>query len=1794
MTQPAMDIFSIRNELVRTYETFARSFTKIRAQDIQRRIDDIYDQGRFWPEPLIQLNPAYMRRRSMDEHIAAGELHPDTRKVFDVALRAHQSQAIEFAYQRKSFVVTTGTGSGKSLCFALPIVDHVIRQRLANPDAPRKTVAIIIYPMNALANSQFEELHKRLDNHSDGLVTVERYTGQESGRKRREIADNPPDILLTNFMMLELLLTRQDDVDRKVIGNCEGLSFLVMDELHTYRGRQGADVALLVRRVRERLAGPSLVCIGTSATMKSTGGPLERSRAVASVASRIFATEIPPLHVIAESLERVTATNLLLGDITSRLADTVRAGLPARLDPVALRTDPLAIWVELTLGLHKPGPISGFERAQPRTATAAGEQLYADMGSPDDLDPARCAAHLIQFLTLASKTPQVGPNGEPGPPFFAFKLHQFISGAGHAYATLEPPEERSITVEGGTFLPGSPDKRLYATHFCRDCGQEYHPVRRFRDGSSYRLIARDIDDGDPGAEDESLPEEERPTAQEGLGFVTVRTPELDDRFAGNIDELPESWRETSGKGGLKKNFVDAKPIAITAAPDGYEGTGTRMWFLPGRFRFCVDCGDVQQGNMRDRNRLGSLSAEGRSSATTVLVSTLLSSLHRHGGDTTGAGKFARKILGFSDNRQDAALQAGHFRDFVFVTLFRAAMLRALDRAGDEGVSPDRWGAAIVQALGFDKPDVTMRAEWCAHPDVVGPNRRKADEVLRDMMAYRAWVDQRRGWRYTNPNLEQLNLLHVQYEGLDDLVRDDSMFHDAPDALLNALPETRSKALRCVLDHLRKHLAVESTSLETSEVKRIWNAARQSLVTPWGPHSDELPMNPRVLFIQPPRKGTDQIGGEDAIVRAGITSALGKQLKASGLWGEQQIPKRDEYNAVLEAILSTLVKYGLVIRTSGDFDTEGWRLDGSCVRFTRAPSNATGADEANRFFTSLYQQLANLLAEGDRVWFGFEAREHTAQVHKDVRELREQRFRYGNDDQRRLTEQQRGTGGDDDNPLRFLPVMFCSPTMELGIDISALNFVYLRNVPPTPANYAQRSGRAGRGGQPALVVTYASSQGPHDQYYFRTPADIVQGQVFQPTLELANRDLVNSHLYAIWLAATQVPLAPDIAGTLDLDDNKYPLKPEIQQNLALQEAQDRAFTSMVRVLGMLDEELTPAAAPWFGNAQEYAAAICQDALNSFNHSFDRWRNLYINARRQVESSRVIIDDHSVSQADRRDAEDRERQSRRQLELLRGTQSDDNRNDFYTYRYLATEGFLPGYNFPRLPVLAWMRSPRNEKGGSWLQRPRFLALSEFGPFNLVYHEGRTYRVIKVELGGGQGADGQSIQKHEIHVCSVCGASHDERDRSTCHACGASLTSATVVNAAFRIEAVEAQPADRITANDEERQRQGFELMTAFAWAERNGTLDRREARFGDLHEANASLATLTYGPRASITRINKGLRRRAQPNELGYWIDPHSGKWMRAQTEPKAKPGKSAVKSERIVPFVRDTKNALIVEPAGETLEKPALTTLQHALRRAIQIAYQLEESELMAELLPTRDEPRTILLYEAAEGGAGVLNALVSDASAIRQVARTALTLMHYELPENPDALIPDELQSVHDAQCEAGCYRCLLSYYNQPDHETINRKDSSVITWLRRVANGASLLPDKDDSGTFYAHETVEPDSAPEDGERKAAPESTEAPKSDTERTVDHRPAKSADVWRAWLQTIAALELPVPVVRSDADGRSWLFWAEWYVAAGLEEPDAAQQRRFDDQGIVWLTLAPEPGDSAVARLRAVFSGQSHV
>lgn len=1757
MSAGTLDVFALRDSVVDEYKRFATSFTTIHADDIREQVEAIYDEGRYWPEPLIQINPSYRRATSVTQLVAQGVLEPGCAEIFQagdapLSLYKHQEQAIALASEGESFVVTTGTGSGKSLCFFIPIINHVLKMRRAG-GSPR-THAIIIYPMNALANSQLEELGKFVGNVAGQQpVTFARYTGQEKQDERNRIAENPPDILLTNFMMLELLMTRQNNDDRRVIGNCAGLRFLVLDELHTYRGRQGADVALLVRRVRERLRPEHLLCIGTSATMASEGSVEDKNRVVARVASKLFAVPIPDSNVIVETLERITDPARDADSVRSVLGAAIDAGIASNLSDAALREHPLAVWVETRLGVSFSEVDQRWVRAKPMTVTEAVAALAEEASRSEDV-----CRKALRDLLLTSSVPERERTSDPAGSersFFAFKLHQFISGAGHAYSTLDLPSQRTVTVDGQQFLPGDPDKRLYPVHFCRECGHEYHPVRLVLDeDGTRRVLPRNIDDAPPSKADEDEGGEADSNA-EVFGFLTLHPPNDGDfTFEDRDEDYPENWLEfdAAGRPRLKRYYRTARAQSLRVTPDGRVGAGERAWFLPGKFRVCLRCRTPKGGASRDRTRLASLSAEGRSSATTVLVASALRWMH---GLHSRMEPFTRKLLGFTDNRQDAALQAGHFNDFLFVSLVRAGFLSALQAAGESGLRSDSLGAAQQRALGFDRPAPEIRAEWLLEPTLRGFNLQEAEATLRQVLAYRVWFDQRRGWRYTNPNLEQLGLVRVEYLGIDDLAADEELFAQSAPVLQRASPDVRASVYHELLDHLRKWMAIRAQVLDGGVIEQLLAKSHSRIRPPWGFGSDEKPQGARWLMLAPPTRRQSTLRDMDLIVRGSSRSGLGKTLRSTSLWGGDNAIrdlKSKDFDQLIEDLLRAAATHGLVSEENTPFDQPGWRLNDACVLFRLGESAAEiRPSTQNAFFRDLYENLARMLRAPVHPLFGFEAREHTAQVDPDNRAAREMRFRFGPKEQEELAADEKRLR-EIGEANRFLPVLFCSPTMELGVDISALNVVHMRNVPPTPANYAQRSGRAGRSGQAALVLSYASSQSPHDQYFFRDPRAMVHGEVRAPLLDLANRELIDSHLQAVWLACVDRPLDPCIAELLLLKDPERPLQPAVVGPMIEPHVAREATERIRRVLDLVADDLTPEQAPWYEGRDAYADAVVNAAPERFAAAFDRWRDLFAAAEEQRDAARRTMDDYSAPYRDKRAAQSRHAQAIDQLNLLqRGTNSLS--SDFYTYRYLATEGFLPGYNFPRLPLMAYIPSTRDGRGRqTYLQRPRFLALSEFGPRSLVYHEGRAYRVIRALLSLGHrdsATPDTRLPTKAVRICSRCGAGHFEDQASMCHACGSSLGTADVVNNVYRIENVATRPAERITANDEERQRQGFELQTTFEWAIRDHVPDVRR---GVASDEAGPIARMAYGAGATITRLNKGLRRRADKKVLGFLIDPVSGYWAKNEDDGDETPDPTASPRQWIVPSVQDRKNALLFQPAEESLTETTLATVQHALLRGIEAVFQLEQGEILAEPMPTRAARNGFLLYEATEGGAGVLTRLVAEPTSLAEVARTALQVMHFAIPD--DGPLPEhasDLVDQPDTACVAACYRCLMSYYNQPDHEVIDRRDEAAREMLLRLARAAT---------TEMAAETVE----------------AAAPGDDTTSA-------------RWLNELSRRGLPAPDVEPlgpIGNGQGFA-WRQHYVAVVFSGLETAAVRQLEDLGFVVIRFTePATWAKGFARLAA--------
>jgi hypothetical protein len=525
-------------------------------------------------------------------------------------------------------------------------------------------------------------------------------------------------------------------------------------------------------------------------------------------------------------------------------------------------------------------------------------------------------------------------------------------------------------------------------------------------------------------------------------------------------------------------------------------------------------------------------------------------------------------------------------------------------------------------------------------------------------------------------------------------------------------------------------------------------------------------------------------------------------------------------------------------------------------------------------------------------------------------------------------------------------------------------------------------------------------------------------------------------------------------------------------------QETAKIEIETLLESVKEYLVPQKAHWFD--ESYARKLVEGAWQRFDEAFERWRNLYRSTNQQLNQAHKINTSPTATLQQKKAAQKLYSDASMQMGLLTSTKSRNSTSaDFYIYRYLASQGLLPGYNFPRLPLLAWIPSttPDNDDATT-VSRSRFLALSEFGPRSLIYHQGKMFRVVKAKLNASTAIamdDGSTqLTTANTIICENCGYGNligaNDNSPERCPCCGELLNENMRINSLYRIETVETRLVQRISMNDEERQRLGFDMQTSYVF---NGN-DSRFYSSSNIILDEEKLGELLYAQAATVYKINKGWKRRANKQLLGFFINPITGMWSKAEGEEVEEEGKGDVpvtvqtKSQRIVPFVEDCKNILVFHPQGE-LSRKTMVTLQAALKRGIEQVFQIEESELAVEPLPSNENRKRILFYEAVEGGAGVLNRLVDEPEALALVANEALLIMHYKKrigPWDADDLL-EENDPDGNAPCEAGCYRCLLSYYNQPDQMDIDRHDMDTLRILVALANGKVCKQDDSDQIPF-------------------------------------------------------------------------------------------------------------------------------
>ena len=1599
-----MNVFDTHRQIVDDYAQYIRSFINISDPDIARTVEDSLSEGRLWPEPLLQFNPAYEQAGTVEEVIASGLLHDDVRHIFaGYSLYRHQREAIGLGVGGADFVVTSGTGSGKSLTYIGTIFNHLLANRGA-----KGVTAVIVYPMNALINSQTNEFNTYKDNYErntgrDFPITFGQYTGQEKEERRQAMREDPPQVLLTNYMMLELLLTRvQERPVRDAI--FENLRHLVFDELHTYRGRQGADVSMLIRRIQSQCK-QSVCCIGTSATMVSVGSAESQRSEVARVASTVFGRSFKADQIVNETLApSLDDAGIQLS--RQELNSAITAPIDTYADDIKLCKHPVAVWLESRVALEERD--GRLARRMPMRFGEVVATLSEDSGASKD----RCRSVLEATLQWVSNVNQRIQEGGSRYTLLPFKLHQFIAQTGSVYTTLDQGGERFITLEPGIYKHDDSKKPIFANVFSRATGHPFICVS-MADGQLAPREFRATGDDDEDATDGYL-----------IIGDEVWDPDQD------LDYLPAAWVRTRASGVKvpdskkrahfpRKLYFDEYGNYSETEPMRYWG-----WFMQAPLLFDPTGGVFYDVKTNEGTKLTRLGSEGRSTSTTITAFSILNRL-RDGGHPTRD----QKLLSFTDNRQDAALQAGHFNDFVQVVRLRAGIRQALKAAAGGILDYATLGEAIFKSLSLPFRDYGNRD---TEPELA-PVKRKYEEALQDYLFFRALADLRRSWRIVLPNLEQCALLDIDYLDLAEIVAEDGFWADVEIANSLAHPERR-EFLATVLDYFRLEYAIHSENyLVPNRLKEFEKRFREQLKAPWTLDAEEELAAPSVIRLDPLHRSAHLSNKS-----MGPASALGKYIKhvANQAGLDPNVLRGDRYRDFILRLMRKLKDADYLFeetaRNASNEEVPVFRLriekilwkpgDGETVRPDpiKRRSYKDQSSTPNAFFREIYRRD---FTESKRL----AAADHTGQLGVDARQSAEDRFRadWYLDESKNL----------DESRIRSesISALFCSPTMELGVDIGGLSVVHMRNAPPNAANYVQRSGRAGRSGQGALVFTYCSGFSAHDRHYFQHQAELVAGAVQSPRIDLCNRELLITHLHALAISAIGLPgleagggAPPSLMRLIADGDPAMPLSPGVVEGLKIGPTTFHSLKATFRrVIADFAGELRGTANAWY--TDEWVDQNLGNLAKHLDSAMERWRKMYQSARTLLTRATQPIESGllKVGSDEYRRYKRLQDQANRQLNLLRNDQGGSTEiSEFYPYRYLASEGFLPGYNFTRLPLRIFV--PTGSTAGEYISRPRSIALREFGPLNLIYHNGRKYRVSQLVTQDAE----SSLTEAKISKRAGYFLTGDQSDLEICPFSGLDLSdNANKEHLHDLLEMTESRGEEtaRITCEEEERISRGYQVESFFHVDGGDfASIRLAMARSGDNH-----LLNLRFVPAARLISLNKGWR--SQTTD-GFPIGMTSGNWLNAMPEPDP----DAREEHRIVKLWTSTlADALYIEPIQALgLEPDGVITLQHALKRAIESVFQAEPSEIGVSTMGDPECPN-ILLYEAAEGSLGILSLFVEDVATFRKVIETAEQICRFD----------------DEAYKAPASYDDLMSYYNQRDHQRLDR-------FLIRDALGKLMLAD--------------------------------------------------------------------------------------------------------------------------------------
>lgn len=1301
--------------------------------------------------PFISLSRSFRQGSSVQKLVDEGIFHPHMRQRIPAAIShvyGHQDEAIRAIHDGRTTLVSTGTGSGKSECFLYPIISKCLE--LKDQGAPPGISAVIVYPMNALAEDQLGRLRGLLAGTG---ITFGMYVGKtpeqesqvtgirmapnssraeyemrlEQVRREqrsetvhpaeevcsREIMRKPgcqPRILLTNVKQLELLLTRQRDVE---LFNNARLDFLVFDEAHTFTGANGAETACLIRRLRSYCGRGSqdTVCIATSATIVDPNN----QHAAVDFAERFFGVDRSNITTVNEAYEQDVWEN----DRSIPTAPTdpalalqqcvaaVDAGDPDHAVREAYKTLcggtlPTGTWQSALYSVLSRNEILyqlSVHLSRPDALHELPGVLRNAVGRPVTEE------EILAWLTLGA----AARNEER--PLVRPVVHVFVKGISGAVVTFPETHQGPrlwLAAEDEVHEEGT--HALFPVSTCTTCGQHYFE-NTFKD---LDFTGRRPQGGTASGNThfwEPLPQNLGGTR---VLLVDHLISDPDDEDLENVDRVHAlhfcrvcgTAHPEEGSRCLHCSTVSPL-VQLHAVRQNADN--------PGRLSSCVSCG-------ANGRHIGSSFRE----PARPVRATQVADVHVLAQDMVQHAE-RRRLLIFSDNRQDAAFQAGWMRDHARRFRLRALMAEALREGGSSigditnYINDFLEGETALSMMLIPEVWSVQRREGTG-----GRHEQERRKYLRIQVLREVAMSPRQAF-----GLEPWGRMKVEYQGLDSNLHwiQENAHH------LGMPPAQMADGVAAVLDHLRRKRVLWDAELRL--FSRMWMDGDLEIQQGYVPQFGS-PIGTKL------RKANDR---EAPYISQWLSDRGDTTLKQlARKWGVAA----NHVDEFLESLFNFLRNKDFLIpvtlrgsrnnplpnvsdvyQVNGDLlrmhANHGVYQCNTCRRKTprRTPFDRCPAWRCDGELGFVREDRDNYnLQLLDQRYEMIRPEEHTAMIPNDAREKLENLFKGESD---------------------AVNTLVCTPTLELGVDIGQLDTVLMRNVPPLPANYWQRAGRAGRRHRMAVDVTYCRTAS-HDRAYFSDPLKLLTGRVDPPAFNLRNEVMVSKHVHATVItrlhqytrdqqrseedrqrtAVTLERCLPDKVSKYLFEDGGR-LRTQLFDLTDLQDLINRNIEDLVAYVEAAFAQGWPAA-----DAQVVSSAALRshvlDTVSGLRHVVERLRRRLQWALQQIDRLNEVRREQGTLDPED-DALFRRCDSlvKRLKGLVRRSRSEaEGYDDVNTFGVLSAEGFLPGYGLEVGSILGTAHIPYWRTGAMdiTIPRPPSVALREFVPGNLIYTNGNKF--------------------------------------------------------------------------------------------------------------------------------------------------------------------------------------------------------------------------------------------------------------------------------------------------------------------------------------------------------------------------------------------------------------------------------------------------------------------------------------